>query len=83
MSAVLQLCIRLLPFPMNIPYFLISVSIIPQTACTVINFCHMKKTMKHNFKNAFKHYISFQDKGKERHRLSFTGTFTSSDDVCY
>lgn len=27
MSAVLQLCIRLLPFPMNIPYFLISVSI--------------------------------------------------------
>lgn len=27
MSAVLQLCIRLLPFPINIPYFLISVSI--------------------------------------------------------
>lgn len=27
MSAVLQLCIRLLPFPINIPYFLICVSI--------------------------------------------------------
>lgn len=43
----------------------------PQTAWSH-QFFLIWGTLKHNFKNAFKHYAAFQD--KERHRLSFTGT---------
>lgn len=66
MSAVLQLCIRLLPFPVNIPYFLICVSIrSPRRPAQSSSFLTWKR-LKLNFKDAFKHYVSFQDKGKKK-----------------
>lgn len=48
------------------------------------HFFSNEKDCETQFQNAFKHYVSLQDNGKRKGTgLSFIGTFTFSNDVCY